>query len=78
MAVSGGEPFQHEAPEQPRQHPDRQEETAAPAAAGDEALAVEREPAAGNDHVHMRMMGERRSPGVQDRCHADAGAEILG
>ena len=28
--------------------------------------------------MHMRMVGERRSPGVQHRRHADPGAQMLG
>jgi hypothetical protein len=34
--------------------------------------------AARHDHVHVRMMRHRRSPGVQHRGDADAGAEMLG
>ena len=33
---------------------------------------------AGHDHVHMRMVGERRSPSVQHSRHADPGAEMAG
>ena len=78
LAMDGGKLFQHQTPEQPRQHPDRQEETAAAAAAGDKAFAVKREPAAGNDHMHMRMMRERRSPSMKHCRDADPGAEMLG
>ena len=76
--MGGGKLFQHQAPEQPRQHPDWQEETAAAAATRDKALAVERQPTAGNDHMHMRMMGERRSPGMQHSCDGYPGAQMLG
>src|SRR5213592_446787 len=31
-----------------------------------------------SDHVHVRMMGERRAPGVEHGGDADAGAEVLG
>ena len=31
-----------------------------------------------HDHVDMRMVGERRAPGVQNRCDAYAGAQLLG
>ena len=36
------------------------------------------EAAAGHDHVHVRMVGERRAPGMENRQDADAGAEMLG
>ena len=36
------------------------------------------EAAAGHDHVHVRMVGERRTPSVQDGQDADAGAEMPG
>ena len=51
--MGGGELFQHQAPEEPRQHPDRQGETAAPAATGKEAFPVKREAAAGYDHMDV-------------------------
>ena len=54
--------------EQPREHAHGQEE-ARPA--GDPALTVGRDAAARHDHVNVRMMGQRRSPGVQNglcRC----------
>src|SRR5690606_17726759 len=34
--------------------------------------------AAWHDHVNMGMVGHGRSPCVQDRCNADARAEMLG
>ena len=40
--------------------------------------AIERDAAARHDHVHVRMMGHRRAPGVQHGGDADAGAEVLG
>ncbi|MGY4286903.1 hypothetical protein ACVWXO_006123 [Bradyrhizobium sp. LM2.7] len=40
-------------------------------------LAVGRDAAARHDHVHVRVMGERRAPGVQHGGDADAGAEVL-
>lgn len=46
--------------------------------AGHPALAVGRDAAARHDHVHMRMMGERRAPGMQHGGDADAGPEMLG
>ena len=57
--MGGGELFQHQAPEEPRQHADRQEETATPAATGNEALPVKREAAAGNDHMDVGVVSER-------------------
>ncbi len=38
---------------------------------------VKREPAARNDDVHMRMVGERQAPGMENGSDADAGAEVL-
>ena len=43
----------------------------------DPALGRPVKAAAGHDHVHVRMMRHRRAPGVQHRCDADAGAEVL-
>ena len=40
--------------------------------------AVRRQAAAGNDDVDMRMMGERRAPGVEHGGEADARAQMLG
>ena len=66
---------QHLAPEQARQHVDVHEEVGA---AGDPSRAIQREPSARHDHVHVRMMGERRAPGVEHGGDADACAETLG
>jgi hypothetical protein len=41
-------------------------------------LAVGREAAARYDDMGVRMVGERRSPGVQHGGEPDAGAEVLG
>jgi len=46
---------QHPAAEEPRQQVDVHEEVGA---GDDPSRAVEREPSAGHDHVHVRMMGE--------------------
>jgi len=73
--MSGGELLQDQSPEQAREHTHREEE-AGPA--GDPALAVKGDATARNDHVDMRMVGERRAPGVEDGQDADAGAEVLG
>ena len=66
--------FEEAAPEQARQHAHGQEE-AGPA--GDPALTVRRQPAAGDDAVHVRVMRQRRAPGVQHERGADAGAQVL-
>ena len=42
------------------------------------APPVERDAAAGHDHVDMRMVRHRRAPGVEHGGDADAGAEMLG
>ena len=65
----------HLAAEETRQHVDVHEEAGA---GGDPSRAVEGEPSAGHDHMHVRMMGERRAPGVQHCGDADPGAEALG
>jgi hypothetical protein len=62
------------APEQPREHPHGKEE-ARPA--GDPGLAVRCEPATRDDTVHMRVVGQRRPPGVQHQRGADACAKVL-
>ncbi len=41
-------------------------------------LIVEGKPATRHDHMHMRMVGQRRSPGVKHGRHADPCAEMLG
>jgi hypothetical protein len=47
-------------------------------ARGDPSRVVEREPSTRHDHVHVRMMGECRAPGVKHRGDADPCAEALG
>src|SRR6516162_7731995 len=46
--------------------------------AGDPTFTVERESATRHNHVDMRMMVERRTPGMEDGEEADAGAEVAG
>ena len=48
------------------------------AISADPSRAVEREPSTGHDHMHVRMMGEGRAPGVQHGGDADPGAEAPG
>ena len=72
--MQGCEAFEEEAAEQARQHAHGQEEAGL---AGDPARPVRRQAAAGNDDVDMRMMGQRRAPGVEDGGQADARAQML-
>ena len=72
--VQSDQPFEEQATEQPRQDLHRQEE---PRAAADPPGAIQRQPAAWHDDMDMRVMGHRRSPCVQHRCHADPGAKML-
>jgi len=60
---------------QAREHAHGQEEAGL---AGDPARPVRRQAAAGNDDVDVRMMGERRAPGVQHGGEADARAQMFG
>src|SRR6266852_456455 len=73
--MRGGKLLQEEPSEQAREHAYGEEE-AGPA--GDPALAIKRDAAARHNHVDMRMVGERRAPGVEDGEDADAGAEVFG
>ena len=73
--MQGCEAVEEEPTEQAREHAHRQEEAGL---AGDPARSVPRQAAAGNDDVDVRMMGERRAPGVQHGGEADAGSEMLG
>src|ERR1700704_5804908 len=68
------QPLQKQPAEQTREHAHRQEE-ARPARYP--ALAVERDTAAGHDHVDVRMMGHGGAPGMENRGDADAGAEVF-
>ena len=72
--MQGYEPFEEEPAEETRQHPHRQEEAGL---AGDPARIVQRQAAAGNDDVDVRMVGQRRAPGVQYGGQADARAQML-
>src|SRR5208283_1337197 len=68
------EAVEEQATEQARQHAHGQEEAGL---AGDPARTVRRQAAAGHDDVDVRMVGERRAPGVQHGGEADARAEML-
>jgi len=69
------QPCQEEPAEQLGKHADRQQEGRP---RRDPALAVERDPAAGHDHVDVRVVRHRRAPGVEDGGGADARAEMTG
>src|ERR1700758_1757738 len=73
--MSGGELVQEQSSKQLRQHAYRKEKIRA---ASDPAVAVERESAARDDHVDVRMVGERRAPGLENGEEAEAGTEVLG
>jgi len=75
MPVGHFECFEEAPAEQAREHAHRQEE-AGPAV--DPALTVRRESATGDDAAHMRVMCERRAPGVQYERGANLGAEMPG
>ena len=66
--VGFAECFEKQAPEQAGQHPHGQEE---PGLAGLPALALASESSARDDAVHMGVVGEGRSPGVQNQGEAD-------
>ncbi len=72
--VQGGDAFEKQATKEARQHAHRQEEAEL---AGDPARPVRGQAAAGNDDVDMRMMGQRRAPGVEHSGEADARAQML-
>jgi hypothetical protein len=72
--MKGPEPFEEEAAEQAGEHAHGQEEAGL---AGDPARTVRRQAAAGNDDVDVRMMAERRAPGMQYGGQADARAQML-
>ena len=73
--VEGGrQPLQEQPAIEPGEHADGQEE---PGPAGD-PTTVRRQAAARHDAVHMRVMEQVLSPGVQHGDHAGLGAEVLG
>ena len=55
--------LQEQPPIEPREHVDGQEEGRP---AGEPALAIRRQPAAGDNAMEVRVMGERLPPGVED------------
>jgi len=68
------EPLQEQSPEQFGENPHRQEE-AGPAV--DPSGSVRRDPAAGDDHMYMRMVRHGTSSGVQHRGDGDLCAKVL-
>ena len=66
--------FEEAAPEQTRQHPHREEEARL---ARHPPIGIGREAAAGYDAVHVRMVSQGRTPGVQHQGRADAGTQVL-
>ena len=68
------EPFEEETAEQAREHAHGQEEAWL---AGDPARPVRRQAAARDDDMDMRMVGQRRAPGVEDGGEADVRAQML-
>ena len=78
VQLPGGEGLlqvvQEQASEQPRQHPDREEESGP---AGDPAFAVRGDPAAGHETMNVRVVHQVLSPGVQHAQKADLRAQVL-
>ena len=72
--VQSQQSFNEQAAKQARQHVYVQEE---PGLAGHPSCAIRRQSAAGDDHVDVRVMGECRSPGMQNAGHADLRAEAF-
>jgi hypothetical protein len=66
--------FEEATAEQAREHAHRQKEARF---AADPALAGGAEASTRNDAVHMRMVGQRGSPGMQDQSHTDLRPEML-
>jgi hypothetical protein len=73
--VSSGEHLQDPSAEQARENADGEQEVGS---AGDPALTIKGDTTAWDDQMDMRMVGERRAPGVENGEDADAGAEMFG
>src|SRR5258708_36159845 len=73
--MSGVKLLQDQPSEQARENTYVEEEVGS---AGNPALTVKRDAATWHDHVDVRMVCERRAPGVEDGEHADAGAKLFG
>ena len=72
-AWSASQSGEEQSAEQLAEHVDGQQEGGL---RGHPARAVERDAAAGHDHVDVRVVGQRRAPGVEHGRDADAGAEV--
>ena len=72
--VSGHETFEEQAPEQAREHPNREEEVRT---ASHPVHAVGGDTSARYNAVDVRVVIEALSPGMQDSGEADVGAEVL-
>jgi len=72
-SMSLGERLEEAAAKQAREDAYRQEEAGF---AGDPGLPVKRQATTGDDAVHMRMMGQRRAPGVQDQGQTDTRTQM--
>lgn len=68
------QPGQEQSSEQPAQHPYRKQEGLP---RRDPMLPVRRKTATRHDHVHVRMMRHRGTPGVKNGGDADARTEML-
>ena len=71
--VQFDQPGQKQSAEKRAQHPNRQEESWTRRYP---SPTIERDAAAGHDHVDMRMVGHRRAPGVEHSGDADPGAKM--
>ena len=71
--MQGCEAVEEEPAEETRKDAHRQQEAGL---AGDPARSVRRQAAARRDDVDVRVVGERRAPGVQHGGEADARAEM--
>ena len=69
------QPGEEQAPEQLAEDAHRQKKGWS---GGDPALSIKRDAAARHNHVHMRVMGQRRSPGVKHGGDADPRAQETG
>ncbi len=74
-AIHGVQLFEEAPAKQPREYAHWKEE-ARPARYP--PASVRRQAATGNDAMHMRMVCERRAPGMQDECGTDLRSEMPG
>jgi|SRR5450631_4876037 len=74
VPMGGLEFFKEAAPEQPREHPYREEEAWL---ARHPSVSIWRETAARYDAMHVRMVSQRRAPSVQHQGRADPGTQVL-